>query len=173
MKSKRDNQGGHTSWSVTWEACLYARLHDGENLYISLSRIITRFLTPNLLSLHPVLERKEPQNCGTCFQEVNNMQIEQITAQREKQHNDAVLQSLLTHNSESNKHKNSVKNKIVIDTNTTKEQLFALYIDSLIDSLNSDNTDTASLNVNRGLITQEDAKVTILLLHLLCVLCEY
>lgn len=67
MTSKRANNGGHTSWSSAWEACLWARLYDGDAAIAALSRILREYSASNLLSLHPPLTRSGPPDCPTCF----------------------------------------------------------------------------------------------------------
>lgn len=69
MQQKALHHGGHTSWSATWEACLYARLRSMKGSRIAITRLITRYLSPNLLSLHPPLKPIGIQNgdCHTCF----------------------------------------------------------------------------------------------------------
>jgi len=69
LKKKRLHNGGHTSWSAAWEASLYARLFDGENAKLSLDHILSKYMTQNLLSLHPPLQDGFLDGCSTCFQE--------------------------------------------------------------------------------------------------------
>lgn len=74
---KRDHFGGHTSWSAVWEASLWARLGDGEESFTSLKHMISRYVTPNLLSLHPPLDVVGPNDCHTCFSDIRNKQLEE------------------------------------------------------------------------------------------------
>jgi hypothetical protein len=69
LQSKVANAGGHTGWSVIWESCLWARLGDSQRAMRSLDRFVSRFLAPNLLSLHPPLAPTGNVPCGTCFTE--------------------------------------------------------------------------------------------------------
>lgn len=45
--------GGHTGWSRSWTACLYARLGDPEKCWEHLTALIRDFATESLLDLHP------------------------------------------------------------------------------------------------------------------------
>jgi alpha-L-fucosidase 2 len=45
--------GGHTGWSRSWTACLFARLGDGERAWNHLQHLIADFATASLLDLHP------------------------------------------------------------------------------------------------------------------------
>lgn len=45
--------GGHTGWSRSWVACLYARLGEAEQAWDHLCHLITDFATDTLLDLHP------------------------------------------------------------------------------------------------------------------------
>lgn len=45
--------GGHTGWSRSWVACLYARLGDAEKAWEHLVHLIGDFATATLLDLHP------------------------------------------------------------------------------------------------------------------------
>jgi len=45
--------GGHTGWSRSWVACLFARLREGEMAWDHLCHLITDFATDTLLDLHP------------------------------------------------------------------------------------------------------------------------
>jgi hypothetical protein len=68
MQERARNAGGHTSWSAAWEACLWARLGEGDASMRSLHRLLGRYSAANLLSLHPPLDRLQ-EDCGTCFGE--------------------------------------------------------------------------------------------------------
>jgi hypothetical protein len=50
---KKKFNGGHTSWSAAWEACLWARLGDSEETWRAMQKIPRTYVTPRLLSLHP------------------------------------------------------------------------------------------------------------------------
>jgi alpha-L-fucosidase 2 len=45
--------GGHTGWSRSWVACLYARLGDSAKAWTHLTHLISDFATDSLLDLHP------------------------------------------------------------------------------------------------------------------------
>ena len=45
--------GGHTGWSRSWVACLFARLGDPDMAWDHLCHLITDFATDSLLDLHP------------------------------------------------------------------------------------------------------------------------
>jgi alpha-L-fucosidase 2 len=45
--------GGHTGWSRSWVACLFARLGQAEKAWDHLLHLITDFATDSLLDLHP------------------------------------------------------------------------------------------------------------------------
>ncbi len=45
--------GGHTGWSRSWVACLYARFGEGELAWDHLQHLIADFATDSLLDLHP------------------------------------------------------------------------------------------------------------------------
>ena len=72
MQSRMNNLGGHTGWSSAWAACLWARLRDADAALESASKILERYSTKNLLSLHPPLMPTLPQECATCFTEDQN-----------------------------------------------------------------------------------------------------
>lgn len=72
LDHKRLNDGGHTSWSAAWEACLYARLGDGHSSLQAINRILTKFMTANMLSLHPALFPFEEDTCRTCFRWIHD-----------------------------------------------------------------------------------------------------
>ena len=71
LMAKRADGGAHTSWSSSWEACLWARLGRGEEAMRSLQRIVDTYTTPHLMSLHPKLQPAGPRHCETCFRERN------------------------------------------------------------------------------------------------------
>ena len=73
MIDKVKDGTGHTSWSASWEACLWARLGKGDELYSALKRIIQRYSAHNLLSLHPPL-RKKSDLVGTVYREATPYQ---------------------------------------------------------------------------------------------------
>ena len=72
MQSRIKNLGGHTGWSAAWASCLWARLRDADAALESASKILERYSTKNLLSLHPPLTPTSPQECVTCFTEDQN-----------------------------------------------------------------------------------------------------
>jgi len=69
LLTKVERGGGHTGWSAVWEAALFARLHQPTHTLNALSKFVTRFVTSNLMCLHPPLEAKNEVHCGTCFGE--------------------------------------------------------------------------------------------------------
>jgi hypothetical protein len=81
LRSKMEQGGGHTGWSAAWEGALWARLRNSSNVYNSISKIIKKYTTRNLLGLHPPLESRSGINnnmvpneiyedCVTCFQDI-------------------------------------------------------------------------------------------------------
>ena len=69
---KRDDHGGHTSWSAAWEACLWARLGRKDNVWQALLRITDKYVNPRFFSLHPATQRQAAKggaDCITCFRE--------------------------------------------------------------------------------------------------------
>jgi hypothetical protein len=70
---KEKNDGGHTSWSAAWEACLWARLGDRDEMWRAMQKISNKYVTPRLLSLHPPTRpntlKGSPQSCRTCYVE--------------------------------------------------------------------------------------------------------
>jgi len=69
MREKEKDGGGHTSWSAAWQACLWARLREGDAAWSSLSRILKRYTVGNFLSIHPRLEKSGAEECSTCFRD--------------------------------------------------------------------------------------------------------
>jgi hypothetical protein len=71
LQAKSAAGSGHTSWSAAWQACLWARLGRGDEAWAALERILNRYTTPRLMSLHPKLQPFESsvQACSTCFSE--------------------------------------------------------------------------------------------------------
>lgn len=47
------NGGGGTGWSCAWITNFYARLHDGENAYKTLDKLVKEFTYYNMFDLHP------------------------------------------------------------------------------------------------------------------------
>lgn len=45
--------GGHTGWSRAWIINMYARLHDGEEAYFHLQKLLTNSTLDNMLDNHP------------------------------------------------------------------------------------------------------------------------
>lgn len=45
--------GGHTGWSRAWLINLFARLHDGENTYKHIRKLLTKSTHTNLFDIHP------------------------------------------------------------------------------------------------------------------------
>lgn len=71
---KEKFNGGHTSWSSSWLSCLHARLGNSKKALLSIRNIIQRFMTTNLLSLHPQLypNVNSDERCRTCFSDNYN-----------------------------------------------------------------------------------------------------
>lgn len=70
LAAKRAHGGGHTGWSATWEAALWARLRSSEDAFGAIAKLIGTFIAPNLLALHPPLDPLPgPVECSTCFGE--------------------------------------------------------------------------------------------------------
>jgi alpha-L-fucosidase 2 len=71
LAHKMGHGGGHTAWSRAWAVALHARLGDGEGSHASLTRMLTHFALPNLLTVHPRLDKFQPphvpQECNTCY----------------------------------------------------------------------------------------------------------
>ena len=53
LDTRLEKGGGHTGWSRSWTACLYARFGDGEKCWEHLTALIRDFATLSLLDLHP------------------------------------------------------------------------------------------------------------------------
>lgn len=53
LEFRLSNGGGHTGWSRSWTACLFARLGDAQRAYEHITALITDFTTGSLLDLHP------------------------------------------------------------------------------------------------------------------------
>lgn len=45
--------GGHTGWSCAWIVNMYARLHDGADVYMTLQKLMQNSTNPNLFDMHP------------------------------------------------------------------------------------------------------------------------
>ena len=53
LERRLANEGGHTGWSRSWTACLYARLGLADRAWEHVQRLILDFATDSLLDLHP------------------------------------------------------------------------------------------------------------------------
>ena len=71
LKAKLNDGGGHSSWSSSWEACLWARLGRGDDALRALNRILQTYTTPHFMSLHPKLMPRGAKHCLTCYRERN------------------------------------------------------------------------------------------------------
>ena len=71
LTAKRKDGGGHSSWSSSWEACLWARLGRGDDALRALDRILQTYSTPHYMSLHPKLLPRGAKHCLTCYRERN------------------------------------------------------------------------------------------------------
>ncbi len=50
------HDGGHTGWSCAWITNMWARLHDGNMVYENLKKLLTNFVYPNMLGIHPPIQ---------------------------------------------------------------------------------------------------------------------
>jgi hypothetical protein len=66
LSNKIQSGGGHTGWSAAWETCLWSRLRQNNQATSALKKLLTRYLSRNLLGLHPKLAPNH-QNCVTCY----------------------------------------------------------------------------------------------------------
>lgn len=71
LTAKNKDGGGHSSWSSSWEACLWARLGRGDDALRALDRILRTYSTPHYMSLHPKLIPRGAKHCLTCYRERN------------------------------------------------------------------------------------------------------
>jgi alpha-L-fucosidase 2 len=53
MQRRLSRGGGHTGWSRAWIINMYARLHDGEEAYFNLQKLLTDSTLDNMLDNHP------------------------------------------------------------------------------------------------------------------------
>jgi alpha-L-fucosidase 2 len=53
LERRLAHKGGHTGWSRSWTACLFARLGDAASAWEHLVHLILDFATDSLLDLHP------------------------------------------------------------------------------------------------------------------------
>ena len=53
LEARLCHGGGHTGWSRAWIANMWARLHDGEELYGNLKLLLGKSTNPNMLDNHP------------------------------------------------------------------------------------------------------------------------
>jgi alpha-L-fucosidase 2 len=53
LERRLAHSGGHTGWSRSWTACMFARLGDAGKAWEHLAHLITDFATDSLLDLHP------------------------------------------------------------------------------------------------------------------------
>jgi len=53
LERRLSHEGGHTGWSRSWTACLFARLGKAEKAWEHLVHLIIDFATDSLLDLHP------------------------------------------------------------------------------------------------------------------------
>jgi len=71
LQLKMKANGAHTSWSSTWAASLWARLHKPHEVEVEIDKLFRRYTLNNLYSLHPPLaELTKVKGCETCFHEV-------------------------------------------------------------------------------------------------------
>lgn len=66
LEIKNSFDAGHTGWSSIWEASLWARVGKKEESLKAMKTYLSLFSAPNLLSLHPPLN-KNSGICLTCF----------------------------------------------------------------------------------------------------------
>ena len=71
LTTKHESGSGHTSWSASWEACLWARLGAGDLSWKALTRLSEKYSTVRLMSLHPHLVKRRlgSSKCSTCYEE--------------------------------------------------------------------------------------------------------
>ncbi len=72
LSAKGAAGSGHTSWSASWQAVLWARLGRGDSAWTALQHLLDSYTTPRLMSLHPKLQ-KSKGGCETCFAEKRNI----------------------------------------------------------------------------------------------------
>lgn len=53
IERRLENGGGHTGWSRAWLTNMWARLCDGERVYMNLLLLMSRSTYPNMLDMHP------------------------------------------------------------------------------------------------------------------------
>ena len=68
LDEKKKHRGGHTGWSASWEASLYARIGSSNDVWVSLDRIMKQYVTTKYFGLHPPLFPFKT-GCDTCYKE--------------------------------------------------------------------------------------------------------
>lgn len=53
LEGRLRHGGGNTGWSAAWMANLHANAGDGENAFMLLRRIVSKYTNPNLFNMHP------------------------------------------------------------------------------------------------------------------------
>ena len=70
LDARRLGGSGHTSWSRAWMTILEARLQLGNDAALSVQILLQRYMSTNLLSLHPSTEVFDTdKGCDTCYAE--------------------------------------------------------------------------------------------------------
>lgn len=69
LRAKEEDGGAHTGWSAAWAAALWARLGDPEAVWHHTKQIMRKYISSNLMGLHPPLAAHGKIKCPTCFRE--------------------------------------------------------------------------------------------------------
>jgi hypothetical protein len=77
LEAKTADGSGHTAWSAVWQSCLWSRLRTAEESWISIVRLLDKYTTSNLLSLHPNLHKEV---CETCHRHNYNTALKGISS---------------------------------------------------------------------------------------------
>lgn len=163
MAAKSDNGGGHTGWSAVWEASLWARLRRPEQAFGALNKFVTKFLSPNLQSMHPPLVGKSEVDCGTCFGE--NYQLNVARALRKERNIKEIVhrRQLVQHRSQPDSPESHDNDKE--GTGGTQDAASAETV-PLMSQEDLQHMEDVTL-LPRGMITSDQSKVSYMLLRLL------
>lgn len=69
LRAKERDGGAHTGWSAAWAAALWARLGSPDDVWRHTKQIMHKYVSSNLMGLHPPLEAHGKFKCPTCFRE--------------------------------------------------------------------------------------------------------
>ena len=69
LHAKERDGGAHTGWSAAWAAALWARLGSSQDVWHHTTQIVRKYMSSNLMGLHPPLEAHGKIKCPTCFRE--------------------------------------------------------------------------------------------------------